>query len=216
MYYNTGAWPLLVGNAPVVSITSPGSPPTITLGASQVFTATASDTEDGNLTSSIVWTSSIDGALGTGGTINPTLSAGSHTITASVTDSDSNSSSATIVATVVVSPANTVLPSISGSVTVGVVLTANNGTWTGFPAPTFTYQWRKCDSGGASCSNIAAATGTTYTPVSGDVGSTLRVVVTATNSQGTATATSFQTAVVSSGGGGGGGGAVVISGSPIF
>ena len=85
VFYNTGVWPLLVGNAPVVTITSPGSPPTITSGNAQTFTATATDTEDGTITSSIVWTSSIDGALGTGGSINPILSDGSHVILASVT-----------------------------------------------------------------------------------------------------------------------------------
>ena len=42
-----------------------------------------------------------------------------------------------------VAPANTVLPVISGSTVVGNVLTTTSGTWTGFPAPTFTYQWQR-------------------------------------------------------------------------
>jgi hypothetical protein len=52
--------------------------------------ATANDAEDGNLTASIDWTSSIDGALGAGpgGSLTLTdLSVGIHQLTASVTDS---------------------------------------------------------------------------------------------------------------------------------
>jgi hypothetical protein len=41
---------------------------------------------------------------------------------------------------------------------------------------------------GANCSNIASATSTTYTLTSADVGSTLVVSVTATNTAGQATA----------------------------
>ena len=40
-------------------------------------------------------------------------------------------------------PANTVLPVISGSTVVGQTLTTTDGTWTGFPAPGFTYQWQR-------------------------------------------------------------------------
>lgn len=47
----------------------------------------ASDTEGGDLTASLVWTSDIDDQIGTGGSFSTTLSDGSHTITASVTDS---------------------------------------------------------------------------------------------------------------------------------
>jgi alpha-tubulin suppressor-like RCC1 family protein len=39
---------------------------------------------------------------------------------------------------------NTVQPSISGTAQVGQTLTANDGTWTGTPTPTFTYQWYTC------------------------------------------------------------------------
>lgn len=88
------------GAAPVVTITTPASAPTEDAGTAINFVATATDTEDGNLASSVVWTSSIDGALGTGASIAPTLSAGFHTITATVTDSASNTSLDTIAATI--------------------------------------------------------------------------------------------------------------------
>jgi large repetitive protein len=93
-------------------------------------------------------------------------------------------------------PANTVPPSISGTVTVGSTLTASPGTWSGTPAPTFTYQWKQCDSAGANCSALSSATGSTYAVVAGNVGFTLRVNVTATNSAGSPNLDSAQTAVV--------------------
>ena len=109
------------------------------------------------------------------------------------------SASATSAATTIVTPAppaNTALPTISGTARDGQTLTAANGTWTGTPTITFTRQWRRCDASGAGCADIAGATGTTYTLTPADVGSTMRVVVTATNSAGSASATSAQTAVV--------------------
>src|SRR5439155_2067315 len=110
----------------------------------------------------------------------------------------SGSSSATSNATVQVtgSPTNSALPTISGTAAAGSVLTAANGTWDGFPAPTFAQQWERCDQGGANCSNIGGATGTTYTLVQADVGSTIRVKVTATNSAGSSSAESAASAIV--------------------
>ncbi|HEX3688932.1 MAG TPA: hypothetical protein VHV28_04520, partial [Solirubrobacteraceae bacterium] len=92
-------------------------------------------------------------------------------------------------------PTNSALPSISGTTTQGQTLTAAKGTWTGSPTG-YAYQWRDCDASGASCTNITSATGSTYTLTSNEVGDTLRVVVTATNTGGSTPATSSQTAVV--------------------
>lgn len=88
-------------------------------------------------------------------------------------------------------PTNSALPAISGVAQVGQVLTAWPGVWAGGPA--FTYQWQEDDSGWA---NIAGATAATYTPVVGEVGNPLRVIVTGTNTAGTASATSVATADV--------------------
>ena len=93
-------------------------------------------------------------------------------------------------------PANTGVPSISGTTTDGQTLTTTNGSWSGTPPLTYAYQWRDCDANGANCQDIAGATGQTYTLGHSDVGSTIRVVVTATNSAGSASASSNQTAVV--------------------
>lgn len=98
----------------------------------------------------------------------------------------------TRVTNVSAAPANTLLPSVAGTPQQGVVLTALPGAWTGWPTK-YTYQWQKDDTGWA---NIAGATGKTYTPVVGDVGKALRVIVTAENGTGTQSATSGATAEV--------------------
>jgi predicted actin-binding protein len=104
-------------------------------------------------------------------------------------------SNATVVVVAQAGPPNTAPPTITGTPTVGSTLTANAGTWTG-SSVTFAYQWRRCDAQGANCSSITGATGTTYTVASGDVGQTLRVNVTGTDSSGSNTVASAQTAVV--------------------
>ena len=87
---------------PVVEITSPSDGATFDSGGEIQFTGTASDAEDEDLTASLAWTSSIDGQIGTGGSFSYVLSAGNHTVTASVTDSGGRTGSASI--TVVVNP----------------------------------------------------------------------------------------------------------------
>ena len=87
--------------APSVSVTAPANGSTSTQGNNVTFTGTANDTEDGSLSSSISWSSSLDGNLGTGASVSSSsLSVGTHTITASVTDSGSLSGSDTISITV--------------------------------------------------------------------------------------------------------------------
>ena len=74
--------------APTVTINAPSNGATFTEGDSVSFSGTASDAEDGSLTGSITWSSSIDGSIGSGGSFSTSsLSVGNHTITASVTDS---------------------------------------------------------------------------------------------------------------------------------
>lgn len=98
-------------------------------------------------------------------------------------------------ATTAVAPGNTAPPTISGTATVGETLTANNGTWSNSPT-TFGYQWLRCNGGGNACVNVANGTQKTYTLVGADAGHTMRVRVTATNADGSATAESAQTAAV--------------------
>jgi hypothetical protein len=71
-----------------VSISSPRSPATANQGDAITFSGIGTDLQDGNVSSSLVWTSNLDGQIGTGGTFNASnLSVGVHTITATATDS---------------------------------------------------------------------------------------------------------------------------------
>lgn len=92
-------------------------------------------------------------------------------------------------------PVNTAPPTITGTPQVGQTLTANNGTWTNNPT-SFAYQWLRCNAGGNACASVANGTQKTYTLVGADAGRTMRVRVTATNADGSASAESAQTAVV--------------------
>jgi hypothetical protein len=97
-------------------------------------------------------------------------------------------------------PANSSPPTISGSPQQNQTLTANHGTWNGAQPQTYTYQWRRCDSVGGACGDIAGATASTYLLKDVDVGRTLRVRVTAHNSAGSRSATTTPTAVVTKAG----------------
>lgn len=87
-------------------------------------------------------------------------------------------------------PVNTFAPSISGQARVGETLTANPGTWTGSPAPTFAYQWK------ADASNIVGATSSTYELTTAEYDKVITVEVTATNVGGSASAVSSATSKV--------------------
>jgi hypothetical protein len=100
-----------------------------------------------------------------------------------------------VVAALAGPPVNVVLPTISGTATQGQALTATTGTWVGRPT-TFTYQWQRCDAGGASCVAIDGTTQASYTVAAADAGATLRVTVAATNASGSTPAVSNQTGVV--------------------
>jgi len=73
-------------------------------------------------------------------------------------------------------PVNTVAPVVSGTATVRQTLSTTNGTWTGIPTPTFTYQWFRSPS-----TSISGATSSTYTLVDADVSNTIFCRVTGTN-----------------------------------
>jgi hypothetical protein len=103
-------------------------------------------------------------------------SAGSRTVTITFSHAATSRTKSTVISvTVGVVVANSVLPVISGALDYGNVLTCSTGTWTGTPAPTYTYQWQNAGS------NISGETANTYTSVFGDVGDTITCEVTATN-----------------------------------
>ena len=98
------------------------------------------------------------------------------TVTVTAINSGGEATATSLPLTILGAPENTATPSItfnySGS---SVTLVANPGTWTGFPIPTYTYQW----------SNGPANSGSSYSPTAGEIGNTIRLIVTATNSVGT-------------------------------
>ena len=87
-------------------------------------------------------------------------------------------------------------PSISGTAKDGQTLKAENGSWEGTPTITYSYQWQSCNGSGEACEPIEGATASTYKLSSGEVGSTLKITVTAKNTSGTTPATSPASAVV--------------------
>jgi len=209
---STDSWGVKVGKiaAPppaTPSSTSPTSVPTGQASASVTLTGTSASGSgfwdpgsgtcrigaaiDGNVTvNSVTFTDATHVTLNIS-TVGAT--AGTRTVT--ITNPDGQTASAAVLV-VGSAPANTVLPTITGTASAGSTLTASTGTWTGSPAPTFAYQWERCDGAGANCSDIGGATASTYLVAAADAGSTIRVRVTATNAAGSAAATSAQTAAV--------------------
>ncbi len=96
-------------------------------------------------------------------------------------------------------PSNTVAPAVTGTATVGQVLTATTGTWIGDATITYAYQWKR------DAVSIGGETASTHTIVSADQGTTLTCVVTATNANASASATSNSTSIA----------AAVVSTGPI-
>jgi Polysaccharide lyase len=96
-----------------------------------------------------------------------------------------------------IAPIGESLPTITGVAMVGQTFFGVSGSWNG-PAPSYAYQWVHCSSTGTLCAPIAKATAQNYLESSADVGYTLRLVVTATNKNGSAVGTSNPTPVVQS------------------
>src|SRR5581483_5214021 len=114
------------------------------------------------------------------------------------TSSRNSPLSAVIKAAPTNAPVATTRPGITGSAVEGNTLTASNGSWNGATPINYTYQWQRCDTSGAGCRNITDATNQTYTPSSLDVGNTVRVLVTATNSVGAYASISHQSSTIRS------------------
>jgi len=163
---------------PAVSISAPANNTSVVQGTSVTFTGTASDTQDGNLSGAIVWTSSLQGQIGPGADVTTSsLSVGTHTVTASVTDSGGLSGSAQVVITVTQPAGSITLEALgykvktqlrvdlswAGATTANVdvyrngallTTTANDGSHTdktGLKAGR-SYTYKVCNAGTATCS----------------------------------------------------------------
>jgi hypothetical protein len=86
-----------VVRAPELTIAAPADGAIFPGGSGVTFAGSASDAEEGDLSASLVWTSSRDGEIGVGGAFaSAGLSCGIHDVTASVTDLHGGSEAATI------------------------------------------------------------------------------------------------------------------------
>ena len=114
--FNGGA-----NTAPVVTITSPANGSVSTTGDSVSFSGTAIDAEDGDISASLDWVSSLDGSIATdtAAFATTTLSIGTHVITASTVDSGAlpgaDSISITVIAAPNTPPAVTIVTPADGS-----------------------------------------------------------------------------------------------------
>ncbi len=109
--------------------------------------------------------------------------------------STSYKTTANTAATVVVPASNvtnSVLPVITGSLTVGSALTASTGTWS--TLGTISYQWQSSVNSGSTWTNISSATNSTYV-VTGTEG-IVRIQVTNSISSGAITGTAYSVATV--------------------
>jgi hypothetical protein len=93
-------------------------------------------------------------------------------------------------------PQNTSNPTIEGKFQVNETVTATTGQWSGNPTD-FAYKWQRCNSAGSGCADITGATSKTYKLASADVDHTVRVLVTASNTDGQTTVNSRPSPIVS-------------------
>lgn len=111
--------------APTVTITSPSEQVLYESGESINFSAIFEDLEDGNTPDNWVWTSSVDGNIGSASSFTTVLRDGAHTITATATDSGGLSDSESITVTV----GSQVTSNITISSLEGAASTVNKNFW---------------------------------------------------------------------------------------
>lgn len=89
---------ITVNPVPTVTIASPASGSVYTAGETISFAGSATDPDDGAVTGdALAWTSDLDGQLGTGGSVaRSDLSAGTHTVTLTATDTQGGQGSASV------------------------------------------------------------------------------------------------------------------------
>jgi hypothetical protein len=93
-------------------------------------------------------------------------------------------------------PTNTAAPWVSGEARVGEALFASAGTWAGIQPIRYAYQWQQCDAAGNACLDLQGETAEVLEVRAPQVGSRLRVVVTATNGDGARSVASEPSSIV--------------------
>ena len=85
-------------------------------------------------------------------------------------------------------PVPTGSPSVIGTAAAGKHLTGLSGNWGGFGAITYRFQWYRCNAAGANCLSIRGATSPTFALGAKDIGKTLGLTVSASDSTGSTSA----------------------------
>jgi len=147
---------LTINNRPVVEIYQPEAGAVYTEGTQISFSCEASDTEDGTLGgSALVWNSDVDGRIGTGtGFSTDDLSAGTHSITLTATDSDGGTGNDSMSLIVNAPPA------------VSITAPENNAIFAGGSEITFSCETSDAEDGALSGSQLEWSS-----DVSGPIGS---------------------------------------------
>jgi hypothetical protein len=202
-------------NVPPVNTVTPSISGTAAVGnALSTTQGTWTDADGDSLTHTYQWYRADDNS-GTNAAAISSATAANYTLTTSdahkylrvvVTANDGNggtqAASSAYIQVTNSAPLNSVAPSISGTATVGNVLSTTNGSWTDADGDirTYTYQWyRADDNSGTNLAAIAGATTASRTLTTSDAHKYLRVVVTANDGRGgTQTATSAYTQVANS------------------
>jgi hypothetical protein len=178
--YGTGG---STNTAPSVTITEPASGITVTAGSAVAFSGSANDTQQGNLTSQLGWRSSLDGQIGTGGSFTRALTAGTHTITASVTDSGGLTTERNVIVYAVAAPSTSTAAQLKATARTSrkgirstklewsgltstrvdvyrngtlVKSTANDGRASDRVPSKGTYTYKLCNEGTTTCTNQAS------------------------------------------------------------
>ena len=187
------------------------SPPTVTGTAMEGQTLTASNGGWNNTPTSYTyqWQRSTDNGLSwtpiAGATAGTYVLAAADigaivrvNVTAANSYGSASSANAGTGAIVSGAPHSTAAPTVAGTPQQGQVLTASTGTWS--PAgTTYGYQWQRSSDGGQTWNAIPGATSSTYTPAAADIGSNVRVTLTATNPLGATNVSSNALGPVASG-----------------
>src|SRR5207245_631177 len=101
---SSGQKPQLVltvaAQAPTVTISQPPTGSSYFTGDTITLQASAHDSANVDLSSHVTWSSNLAGSLGTGAVVRTSLGAGTHTITASVTDGQGLTGSSQVTLTV--------------------------------------------------------------------------------------------------------------------
>jgi hypothetical protein len=85
-------------------------------------------------------------------------------------------------------PSATAGPTVIGTAAAGKRLSGLSGNWAGFGRVSYHFQWYRCNAAGAACLSVHGATSPSYALVDRDVGKTLGLTVSASDSTGTTSA----------------------------